>query len=198
MNWLLWSLSSFLPGKLGEYSDANTGLRPPCPNIHPKNVWGHSLMCRTFTLISEYWVRFVRIFTQFTTSSDLLRFPTESDQDPILSRNAGNRRQSWESSLLHLGIRLAVRFAALSRCTFAAFRDNVFAVINPLFSLCAARIEREREMCFWGDLLHREPHANAERGSKPPYSATNVRDWTVTCFTPMGIPSWHTSSVQMG
>src|SRR5437764_12013039 len=26
-------------GKLGEYSDANTGLRPPCPNIHPKNVW---------------------------------------------------------------------------------------------------------------------------------------------------------------
>src|SRR2546421_12278523 len=26
-------------GKLGEYSDANTGLRPPYPNIHPKNVW---------------------------------------------------------------------------------------------------------------------------------------------------------------
>src|SRR5260370_4263424 len=26
-------------GKLGEYSDANTGLRAPCPNIHPKNVW---------------------------------------------------------------------------------------------------------------------------------------------------------------
>jgi hypothetical protein len=24
------------------------------------------------------------------------------------------------------------------------------------------------------------------------------RDWTVTCFTPMGSPSWHTSSVQMG
>src|SRR5438876_9936041 len=27
-----------LAGKLGEYSDANTGLRSPCPNIHPKNV----------------------------------------------------------------------------------------------------------------------------------------------------------------
>lgn len=26
-------------GKLGEYSDANTGLRAPCPNFHPKNVW---------------------------------------------------------------------------------------------------------------------------------------------------------------
>src|SRR5260221_2143514 len=26
-------------GKLGEDSDANTGLRPPCPNFHPKNVW---------------------------------------------------------------------------------------------------------------------------------------------------------------
>src|SRR5437764_7378188 len=26
-------------GKLGENSDANTGLRPPCPNFHPKNVW---------------------------------------------------------------------------------------------------------------------------------------------------------------
>jgi hypothetical protein len=26
-------------GKLGEYSDANTGRRSPCPNIHPKNVW---------------------------------------------------------------------------------------------------------------------------------------------------------------
>src|SRR5260370_35717945 len=26
-------------GKLGEYSDANTGLRAPCTNIHPKNVW---------------------------------------------------------------------------------------------------------------------------------------------------------------
>src|SRR5713226_2042445 len=26
-------------GKLGEYSDANAGPRPPCPNIHPKNVW---------------------------------------------------------------------------------------------------------------------------------------------------------------
>ena len=27
------------PGKLGENSDANTGLRAPCPNFHPKNVW---------------------------------------------------------------------------------------------------------------------------------------------------------------
>ena len=26
-------------GKLGQYSDATTGLRPPCPNIHQKNVW---------------------------------------------------------------------------------------------------------------------------------------------------------------
>src|SRR5438045_1667094 len=26
-------------GKLGEYSNANTGLRSPCSNIHPKNVW---------------------------------------------------------------------------------------------------------------------------------------------------------------
>src|SRR6266567_8492516 len=26
-------------GKLGEYSDANPGLRSSCPNIHPKNVW---------------------------------------------------------------------------------------------------------------------------------------------------------------
>src|SRR5258708_8327878 len=33
------SSSCFLSGKLGEYSDANTGLRSPCPNIHPKNVW---------------------------------------------------------------------------------------------------------------------------------------------------------------
>ncbi len=30
---------TFQLGKLGEYSDANTDLRPPCPNIHPKNVW---------------------------------------------------------------------------------------------------------------------------------------------------------------
>src|SRR6266516_38012 len=27
------------PSNLGEDSDANTGLRPPCPNFHPKNVW---------------------------------------------------------------------------------------------------------------------------------------------------------------
>src|SRR5256885_50719 len=38
----LWSktlMLCVLVGKLGEYSDANTGLRPPCPNFHPKNVW---------------------------------------------------------------------------------------------------------------------------------------------------------------
>jgi serine/threonine protein kinase len=31
-----------------------------------------------------------------------------------------------------------------------------------------------------------------------PTAATPPGDWTVTCFTPMGSPSWHTSSVQMG
>src|SRR6266568_5244596 len=32
-------LSLPVDGKLGENSDANTGLRSPCPNFHPKNVW---------------------------------------------------------------------------------------------------------------------------------------------------------------
>ena len=40
-DWLIHSSSKpwRIYGKLGENSDANTGLRSPCPNFHPKNVW---------------------------------------------------------------------------------------------------------------------------------------------------------------
>src|SRR5690242_16068542 len=40
-DWLIHSSSKpwRIYGKLGENSDANTGLRSPCPNFHPKHVW---------------------------------------------------------------------------------------------------------------------------------------------------------------